>query len=200
MRVLATSAALLVVASLAAPTGGFMPSAEARVLNSARRAAAEAAKRNAARAAARRQAFSQVATKTPDVTVRTWTSALCKRSRPCPLPPQYANSFVGGTYREVRLGKDTRLYRVYSSPARRLGTPGEPHSYWTRSEARGTRAVIDSALPTSRNGNTARYRISIVVPRGTVIYEGIAAPLPRGAVGGGSQVVIKHVSRDWVRR
>ena len=177
----------------------IVPKAEAQVLSSARRAAAQAARRNAPRKIVRQTPKSAVPIRAGDMTVRSWTSARCKPSRPCPLPARYANSFVGGTYREVRLGQDTRLYRVYSSHDRRLGNPGEQYSYWSRSNAQGTRAVIDSAIPTSRNGNTARYQVSIVAPRGTVVYEGTAAPLPRGSVGGGNQVVLGRVQNDWVR-
>lgn len=192
---------LALACTLAAPTGGFLlvQSAEAQVLSSARRAAAQAASRNATRMVVHRAARPRVPIRTGDVSVRSWTSALCKPSRPCPLPARYANSFVGGSYREVRLGQNTRLYRVYSSPDRRLGNPGERYSFWSRSDARGTRAVIDSALPTSRNGNTAQYQVSVAVPRGTVIYEGTAAPLRRGPVGGGNQVVLERVRPEWVR-
>jgi hypothetical protein len=60
--------------------------------------------------------------------------------------------------------------------------------------------VIDSAIPTSRNGNVAARQVSIIVPRGTTIYEGVARPLTRGPVGGGNQVILDGVRPEWVVR
>lgn len=147
-------------------------------------AAERAAKRGAARQAA-------------DGVVRHWTLSMCKPSRPCPLPEHHAATFTGGSYNEVRLGQDTRLYRVYSNLENRLGVPGERYSYWSRSPATGTQAVIDGAIPTARNGNTAAHQVSIVVPRGTTIYEGKTSSFPGGPVGGGNQVIMDGVRREW---
>lgn len=100
---------------------------------------------------------------------------------------------MGGSYNEVRLGKDTTLYRVYTSPEHKFGGQGARYSYWSRSPARGRQALIDSAIPTATNGNIAAHQIAIRVPRGTVIYEGEARGLVRGPVGGGNQVVLDQV-------
>jgi hypothetical protein len=108
------------------------------------------------------------------------------------------NSFRGGSYRQVKLGQDLLLHRVYSDPANRFGAPGERYSYWSRDPASGLQAVIDRAIPASANGNMANRSVSILVPKGTTIYEGTARSLPRGAVGGGNQVVIDMALRDWV--
>lgn len=50
-------------------------------------------------------------------------------------------------------------------------------------------------------GNTADKSTKIVVPKGTVVYDGVAAPQlsETGAwlPGGGSQVYIPRVDDDW---
>lgn len=172
--------------------------AQAQWLRSAERAAVRAAERHAGERAAARTLAARAGRQAADRLVHRWTVSLCKPARPCPLPERHASSFTGGSYSEVLLGKDTRLYRVYSRPGYRLGVPGERYSYWSRSDATGSRAVIDSAIPTTRNGNRAVRRVSIVVPRGVTVYEGTARGLPRGPVGGGSQVILDGVRRNWV--
>lgn len=199
-----------VTAALVLLTGlAVMAPARAQLAGIAERAAARAAAREAAERAASRQAIRRsageiaarrVQRQAADRLLRRWTVSLCKASRPCPLPERYASTFIGGSYNEIRLGRDTRLYRVYSSPQRRLGVPGDRYSYWSRSNARGTRAIVDSAIPVTRNGNLAERRVSIVVPRGTKIYEGTARGLTRGPAGGGNQVILEGVRPEWVVR
>jgi hypothetical protein len=46
-------------------------------------------------------------------------------------------------------------------------------------------------------GNTAEKLVEIRVPKGTVIYEGAAAP-QFGHLGGGNQVYIPKVNPTWV--
>ena len=54
---------------------------------------------------------------------------------------------------------------------------------------------MDSAL-LAKWGNTAEQVVSIQVPRGTTIFEGIAAS-QEGLLGGGNQVFIESVSSMW---
>ena len=169
--------------------GACKPSAVNRAASKA--AATKALKPTGTQSAARASA---------DVTLRRWTAARCSTPHSCPLPQRHAETFVGGSYNEVRLGQDTTLYRVYTSSERKFGVPGERYSFWSRSTARGRQALIDSAVPTSTNGNTAAYQVAIQVPRGTVIYEGRARGLARGPAGGGNQVVLERAHTDWAIR
>jgi RHS repeat-associated protein len=108
-----------------------------------------------------------------------------------PLGKKVANTFRSSTYNEVILDEDIILYRVYSDPSKKLGP------YWTRTEPSGpVQSIIDSAL-NPKWGNKATSVIKIKVPKGTTIYEGVAAP-QGGLVGGGNQVVIKKVEESWI--
>jgi multidrug efflux pump subunit AcrA (membrane-fusion protein) len=166
---------------------------------SAARAAALAAERKAAEKAAQEAAARSAARQAGDRVVRRWNNALCKPSLPCPLPESVGRTFTGGSYDEVVLARDTVLYRVHADPSHRLGEPGQPFSYWTRSDARYTQAVIDSAIPVSRNANTAHLQVAIMVPKGTRLFEGRTASIPHGGpTGGGNQIVLERVPAEWV--
>lgn len=174
--------------------------AGAQIFGAAERAAARAAAGRAKRPAVKRSlerseratAGSAFRREGADLLVRRWSTSLCRRPKPCPLPEKIGNSFRGGSYNEVILGRDTTFYRVYTRPEVKYGVPGERYSFWSRSSARGTGAVIDGAIPVSRNGNVAARQVSITLRKGTKVFDGYAAPLPRGPVGGGSQVVIER--------
>jgi len=110
---------------------------------------------------------------------------------PGPLGADTAATFRGGSYTESALSEDTTLYRVYGGNAGPLG------SYWTRTAPAGPlQSTIDSALNPAW-GNTAQNVSTIVVPKGTTIYEGFAAP-QGGLLGGGSQVYIPKVNPTWL--
>jgi len=172
---------------------------EAVAERAAQRAAIQAVERSAAKQASKtaaQTASRRALTQTGDRIVNRWASSLCKPSNPCPLPAKTANTFVGGAYDEVILSNDTVLYRVYHEPKFKFGATGEA-SYWSRSDASGTQAVIDRAIPVSKNGNTADRLVAINVPKGTRIFEGKAQALERGPIGGGGQVVIDDVKPEW---
>ncbi|WP_058487108.1 hypothetical protein [Defluviitalea phaphyphila] len=102
-----------------------------------------------------------------------------------------ANTFRSGTYTKIVTQEEIILYRVYGGKAGELG------SYWTRTKSKGPlQSIIDSALDQNW-GNTATNVSTIKVPKGTTIYEGVAAP-QRGLVGGGNQVYIKKVDASWL--
>ena len=194
--------AALLLAPVVVPTNP----AGAQILGAAERAAARAAARRAERAAVeisvarseRVAAGSRARREAADLTVRRWTPNLRG-----PLPSDYGGSFRSGTYNEVRLGRDTTFYRVYADPKARYGVPGQTHSFWSRSDARGTRAIIDSAIPVARNGNTALRQVAITLPKGTRVFEGIAGSLRdrrQTIVGGGNQVVIERSVLSGARR
>lgn len=109
---------------------------------------------------------------------------------PHPTLPKYVqNSFSGGTFTEKVLTEDATFYRVYSDVVNKVG------SYMSRTpQYGGMQSQLDLALNPDW-GNTATYVTKVTVPKGTVIYEGTAAPqvINGGAGvlnGGGNQVFI----------
>jgi hypothetical protein len=172
-------------------------------------AAAQRAAARAAATAAERQAIGRAAKgvvrSTPrnsvnhaaDRVVKRWTSSLCKPSAPCPLDAKTANTFRGGSYNEVRLGRDTVFYRAYHSPTRKFGAPNARFSYWSRSDATGTKAVVDRGIEVSRYGNTAERLVAIKVPKGTRVFEGVTQRIHKGPIGGGNQVILEKARPAW---
>lgn len=109
---------------------------------------------------------------------------------PGPLDPKTASTFRTGTYTEKVLQEDVVLYRAYGGKAGELG------KFWTRERPAGPyQAAIDSAIE-PKWGNTLEKTSVIRVPKGTKIYEGVAAP-QGGLVGGGNQIVIESVDPSW---
>ncbi|MGQ0700466.1 MAG: hypothetical protein ACT4PZ_19780 [Panacagrimonas sp.] len=188
----------------------FLTGAEAQVLGAAERAASRAAKQAAERQAA--AATQRAANNAADRVVRRWSNPQCKAQARCPLPDEFGKTFVGGSYDEVVLSKPTRLYRVHADDKAALGNSDKLHSYWSRSESRGTQATIEKGIDVARTGNTAHKQVVIELPAGTRIYEGRVAPNlgrtqvdRRGApgigtqVGGGNQVVLDvKVKPEWI--
>lgn len=115
---------------------------------------------------------------------------------PGPLDMKTASSFRNFSYTEKVLSKDTTFYRVYGGKANKVG------SYMTRTpQYGGMQSQMDLALNPSWN-NTATYVTKVIVPKGTIIYEGAAAPqiINGGAgqlIGGGNQVFIPEVDSSW---
>ncbi len=108
-----------------------------------------------------------------------------------PLGEEIASTFRGGSYSELILTEDTTFYRVYGGSAREIS------SWWSRLQPRGAlQSQIDLAL-LPEWGNTAEEVATILVPKGTIVYEGFAAP-QAGLIGGGSQVFIPTVSPAWL--
>ena len=119
---------------------------------------------------------------------------------PGPLSEDVASSFSGATYTERVLTEDTVMYRVSGGNAKEVGS----YMSMTPQEG-GLQSQIDLALNPAW-GNTTENVTKIVVPKGTIIYEGVAAPqniydslgnvigtLP----GGGNQVYIPTVEAGW---
>ncbi len=142
-----------------------------------------------------------------DTVRRRWTPA----DEAGPLSEGYpANTFRSGTYDEVVLAQDTRMYRVVTPD-------GKPNGgFWTREKPTGPlQSQLDSALlpewKINRYGDKMRvtepqatHYVESVIPKGTVVYEGAAGPQTGTAfpestlVGGGHQVYVKDVPAQWV--
>ena len=88
---------------------------------------------------------------------------------PGPLSEEVANSFNGGTYTEKVLTEDTVMYRVSGGNAKEVG------SYLSMTpQGGGLQSQLDLALNPAW-GNTTENATKVLVPKGTTIYEGIAA-------------------------
>jgi hypothetical protein len=113
-----------------------------------------------------------------------------------PLPNGVATTFRSSSYTQVTLSQDVVLYRAFGGEARQLS------AYWSRTSPHGPLQVqIDSALNPAW-GNRATQVVTIRVPKGTVVYEGVSAaqPLAGGGFvsGGGSQIYIPRVEPTWI--
>jgi hypothetical protein len=98
---------------------------------------------------------------------------------------------VERSYTEKITPKEIILYRVISKDGNPTG------SYLTRAKPRGPlTSVIDSSLDQNW-GNTATKVIKLKIPKGTKLYEGVAAP-QRGLVGGGNQIYLPKIDKNWV--
>ncbi|MBE5951416.1 MAG: RHS repeat protein [Lachnospiraceae bacterium] len=121
---------------------------------------------------------------------------------PGPLPTGIAETFMGATYVERVLEEDTVMYRVSG------GTAGEVGAYLSLTpQGGGLQSQIDLALNPAW-GNTAENVTEVLVPKGTTIFEGIAAPqnifdalgnVIGHLLGGGSQIYIPKVDERWFR-
>ena len=119
-----------------------------------------------------------------------------------PLTKDVAETFRSGTYSEVVLNKDTELYRVYGGKAGKIG------SFWSRTPQNGgLQSQLDLALNPSW-GNSVNQTTSIIVPKGTYIYEGAAGiqVIKDSAgnkigelLGGGNQIYIPKVESKWLK-
>jgi hypothetical protein len=108
---------------------------------------------------------------------------------PGPLPDDVARTFSSGTYTQNVLAEDTIFYRVYGGNVEKVG------SYMSRTPQNGgMQSQIDLAL-NPEWGNTTTHVTKVIVPKGTITYEGIAAPQSINGgtgslLGGGNQVYI----------
>ena len=143
------------------------------------------------------------APKVMDEVVEGGTPAPIKYSpiNPCDeISREVTESFSGATFTQRVLTEDTVMYRVSGGNAKEVG------SYMSMTpQGGGLQSQLDLALNPAW-GNTTENVTKVVVPRGTTIYEGIAAPqniydslgnvvgtLP----GGGNQVYIPKVEAGW---
>ena len=119
---------------------------------------------------------------------------------PGPLEDELAASFEGATYIKRVLIEDTIMYRVYGGGSKKVG-----RFFSLDKQYGGLQSQLDLAL-LPKWGNSASNVTRVVVPKGTVIYEGRAAPqVIRDSMGnkigqlpgGGSQVIIENVDARW---
>ena len=110
---------------------------------------------------------------------------------PGPLDQKTASTFRSMTYTERIVQEDLILYRGYGGKAGQIG------KFWTREKPTGVyQATIDSAIKPEWGNSLDKVSV-IRVPKGTRLFEGVAAP-QGGLVGGRSQVVIPEIDPSWV--
>ncbi|MEG0314852.1 MAG: hypothetical protein RR646_06295 [Erysipelotrichaceae bacterium] len=122
---------------------------------------------------------------------------------PCDkISQEVAESFRGATFTEKVLTEDTIMYRVSG------GKVGEVGSYLSKTpQGGGLQSQLDLALNPVW-GNTTENVIKVIVPKGTVIYEGVAAPQNildsfgntiSTLTVGGNQIYILKVDARWFK-
>ncbi|WP_272944403.1 DUF6862 domain-containing protein, partial [Yersinia wautersii] len=113
-------------------------------------------------------------------------------------PRAPASTFRSGTYSEKVAETDIYLYRDYGGSAKADGR------FWTPEPSKGPlQSQMDSAvLP--EWGNTFQNQAIIKIPKGTVYYEGPAAP-QTGTTGtnptlqgGGTQIFLPTPESNWI--
>ena len=122
---------------------------------------------------------------------------------PCDkISQEVAESFRGATFTEKVLTEDTIMYRISG------GKAGEVGSYLSKTpQGGGLQSQLDLALNPSW-GNTTENVTKVIISKGTIIYEGVAAPQnildslgnAIGILSGGeSQIYIPKVEVEWFK-
>lgn len=120
--------------------------------------------------------------------------------RPDHIPSSVVDSFRGGTFSERVLSQPVVMYRVSGGSSQKVG------SYFSLTPQNGSaQSKFDLAL-LPEWGNSATHSHRVIVPEGTRILDGFAAPqtirdsqgnVLRTLHGGGSQVWIEKVVESW---
>ncbi len=115
----------------------------------------------------------------------------------CPLPANVAVTFLESKCSRVVLSQPTTFYRYFSGDNNRYGR------YLTTDRFSVNTDVIRSLALHQDWGNRAIRSLSVTVPAGTAVYQGVVAPQTPSACypGGGQQTFIEN-SKDpqitWV--
>jgi hypothetical protein len=105
----------------------------------------------------------------------------------CPLPPDIAITFLGSQCKKVKLQMPQTFFRYYSNENNKKGRFLTTDQYQTNVE------VITKLALNQAWGNKAEKMLSITLPAGTIVYEGIVAPQNPSSCypGGGQQTFIE---------
>jgi hypothetical protein len=106
-----------------------------------------------------------------------------------------ASTFRSGTYHKIVTNEEITLFRVYGSNQQKTG------SYWSRVKPYGPiQAMYDQAI--SPSFNKGKGWIEMKLPKGSVMYEGVAAHLDLMTkdsriktgylIGGGNQIYLEN--------
>ena len=115
----------------------------------------------------------------------------------CPLPEDQAAAFLDSKCKEVKLREPQTFFHYYSNDTNKRQRYLTTEEYQTNVEA------IKNLALKQEWGNKAEKVISVILPAGTTIYEGIAAPQdPISCYPGGGQLTVIKDTRDpnikWV--
>jgi hypothetical protein len=111
----------------------------------------------------------------------------------CPLPLETAITFRNSQCREIKLEEPQTFFRYYSDEKNKKGRFLTTDQYETNVEAIRNLALDQKWNPP----NQATKVVSVTLPAGTIIYQGLVAPQNPAYCyhGGGQQTFIKD-SRD----
>lgn len=173
--------------------------AAAQWLGAAERAAARRAgmttKARATASTADRKSVA-TATKWGDArVVKTWRTADCSASRPCPLPPDVGNRFQAGRYEEVVLTQPVVLRGRLTAAEVKAGGPTTVHtSLYDRTKVLDARR---QRMTTPYGTSTPRSYLVQLQP-GTKVYRGISKGWPGGLQPGDEITVVSRVPQSWI--
>ncbi|MFO0039428.1 MAG: hypothetical protein ACK522_10860 [Synechococcaceae cyanobacterium] len=109
----------------------------------------------------------------------------------CPLPAEIAATFLQSTCSRSTLTAPQTFYRYFSSDSNRKGR------YLTTDQFRESSEVIRKLALNQAWGNQAKRQLSVTLPAGTVIYQGVVAPqAPSDCYPGGGQQTFIENSKD----
>lgn len=109
-------------------------------------------------------------------------------SASCPLPANVAVTFLGSKCSRVVLSQPQTFYRYFSNDGNRYGR------YLTTDRFTVNTDVIRSLALHQDWGNPATRSLSVTVPAGTAVYQGVVAPQTPSSCypGGGQQTFIEN--------
>lgn len=108
------------------------------------------------------------------------------------LPKHVVGSFRDGKYATRQLRENERFFHYH--PEQRYAPPANEYIYLTNRQYSSPKAAVDDlALAV---GDRAGFVTEFMVPKGTVVHEGVVSAA-YGRPGGGMQFVVKDLSPNW---
>ncbi|BAY26251.1 hypothetical protein NIES2100_60650 [Calothrix sp. NIES-2100] len=109
----------------------------------------------------------------------------------CPLPADIAVTFLKSECQEIQLQEAKTYYRYFSSDSNKFGRYLTTNLY-----KKNVEAIRELALK-QEWGNQATMVLTVTVPAGTKVYQGVVAPQePSTCYPGGGQQIFIQDSRD----
>lgn len=109
----------------------------------------------------------------------------------CPLPTEIAVTFLNSECQVVQLQQPRTYYRYYSTDNNKFGR------YLTSDRYQKNVEVIQNLALNQEWGNQATMMLTVTVPAGTKVYEGVVAPQdPQSFYPGGGQQTFIENSKD----
>ncbi|MFN6133356.1 MAG: hypothetical protein ACK46L_10725 [Synechococcaceae cyanobacterium] len=109
----------------------------------------------------------------------------------CPLPVEIAATFANATCTKSTLAAPQTFYRYFHSPQNRYGRYLTTDRFTTNVE------VIRKLALNQAWGNRAERELSVTLPAGTVVFQGVVGPqTPVACYPGGAQQTFIENSKD----